>query len=117
MPMSQGPQCLMSVIGERSNSTALTSSNSFSSMSSSDMWQPKQPASEQVATLSFFGSVTLRPFHARHRHLGDVVVVVEPLADRHGEAVALADDGAGRADLGGAVGHRQVGVGQAPARN
>ena len=43
------------------------------------------------------------------------MVVVEPLADGNREAVALADDGAGRADLGGAVGDGEVRVGQAPA--
>src|SRR3989338_5051528 len=52
-PMSQGEQCLISVIGERSNSTSSSSVSSRSSMSSRDMWQPKQPASEVVAILSF----------------------------------------------------------------
>ena len=43
----------MSVSGERSNSISSSSANSRSSMSRNDMWQPKQPASEVVATLSF----------------------------------------------------------------
>ena len=47
--ISQGPQCLMSVIGDRSNSAIFASSNMRSSMSRNDVWQPKQPASEVVA--------------------------------------------------------------------
>jgi hypothetical protein len=46
----------MSVSGERSNSTCSISVNRRSSMSSSDMWQPKQPASEVVATRSLRGA-------------------------------------------------------------
>jgi hypothetical protein len=63
-----GPQCLMSVSGERSNSTRSSSSNSRSSMSSSDMWQPKQPASEVVAMRSF-GRALILVLH-RHRLMG-----------------------------------------------
>jgi len=47
--ISQGPQCLMSVNGDRSNSAIFASSNMRSSMSRNDVWQPKQPASEVVA--------------------------------------------------------------------
>jgi hypothetical protein len=53
MPRSQGPQCLMSVSGERSNSIRSSSLMMRSSMSRKDMWQPKQPARLVVATRSF----------------------------------------------------------------
>jgi hypothetical protein len=41
---------LWSLIGDLSNSTISASARMRSSMSSSDMWQPKQPHSEVVAT-------------------------------------------------------------------
>jgi hypothetical protein len=48
-------QLLMSVSGERSNSTFSTSSSSARRCPGSDMWQPKQPASDTVATFSLRG--------------------------------------------------------------
>ena len=59
-------------------------------MSSSDMWQPKQPHSDVVAILGF---AMTSPSLRRRRRLdlrADRGVVEEPLADRHGEADALA---------------------------
>src|SRR5512139_2673257 len=118
MPMSQGPQCLMSVSGERSNSTRSSSGNSRSSMSRNDMWQPKQPASDVVAMRSLRGtaSATGRLRLAR-REVGGLLAdrrpVEAPLADRHVEALALAQDHADRADAHRLVGRRGVGVGEA----
>src|SRR5512139_312122 len=119
MPMSQGPQCLMSVSGERLNSTRSSSANSRSSMSSSDMWQPKQPASEVVATLSLRRVTSVMMSLQRSRRVGkrlraDRGLVVAARADRRGEADALAQDHAHRADLDGLVGDLHVGVHQPP---
>src|SRR5574343_702341 len=112
MPMSQsGLQCLMSVSGERSNSMCSSSVNSRSSMSRKDMWQPKQPASEVVATLSFFLAVMSAALRTvgnfRNRRL-----VVLALADRHCEAVPFRQDDADRADLRRLVVECEIGIAQ-----
>src|SRR6185369_589933 len=110
MPRSQsGLQVLMSVSGERSNSISSSSVNRRSSMSRKDMWQPKQPASEVVATLSFFLAVLIS---AALRRFANRRLVVRPLADRHGEALALLEDDADRTNLRRLVGQREVGIGQ-----
>src|SRR5208282_5921691 len=104
--MSHGLQCLMSVSGVRSNSAISTSSNSRSSMSSSDMWQPKQPASEVVASLTFTGVLDgpvgfISPLHelARVGFRADRLSVVLALADRLDEPDALDQNRADRADM------------------
>src|SRR5512139_3434542 len=120
MPMSHGPQCLMSVSGERSNSTRSSSANSRSSMSSSDMWQPKQPASEVVATLSLRRVTSVMVSLQRARRVGERLCADRGLveaapADRRHEPDALAQDRAHRADVDGLVGDLHVRVGE-PAR-
>jgi hypothetical protein len=78
------------------------------------MWQPKHPASEVVATLSFFfgafisacSSVTALAVAA----IGCLVVFA--LADRHGKAPPLLEDDTHRADLGRLVVEREVGIAQ-----
>src|SRR6185369_5542434 len=109
-PMSQsGLMVLMSVSGERSNSMCSSSVNSRSSMSRKDMWQPKQPASEVVATFSFFlGTVISAPLHGFANRL----LVVSAFADRHGKALPFLEDDTDRTDLRRLVGQREVGVGQ-----
>src|SRR5574343_294111 len=98
IPMSQsGLQCLMSVSGERSNSMCSSNVNSRSSMSRKDIWQPKQPASEVVATLSFLVGAVIS---AALRRFGNRRLVVGAFADRHGEALTLLQDDADRADMG-----------------
>src|SRR5574343_120826 len=107
-PMSQsGLMVLMSVSGERSNSMCSSSVNSRSSMSRKDMWQPKQPASEVVATFSFLVGAVMSA--ALHR-FGNRRLVVLALADRHREALAFLEDHADRADLRRLVIDREVGV-------
>src|SRR5512139_2073993 len=120
MPMSHGPQCLMSVSGERSNSTRSRSANSRSSMSRNDMWQPKQPASEVVATLSLRRVTSVMVFLQRARRVDQRLVadgrcVEAARADRGGEPDALAQDHAHRADLDGLVGDLHIRV-REPAR-
>src|SRR6056297_3551360 len=123
MPMSQGPQVLISVRGLRSNSMCSSSSNSRSSMSRKDMWQPKQPASEVVATLrrgaGVSMSVLLPAAGGRARgiagRLGAHRFPVEgPLADGHAEAGLFLQNHAHRAHFGGLVRRRHVGVRQTP---
>src|SRR5574343_965740 len=106
-PMSQsGLVVLMSVSGERSNSMCSSSVNSRSSMSRKDMWQPKQPASEVVATFSFLvGAVMSAALRFGNRRL-----IVGALADRHGKALPLLENHADRANMGRLVGQRKVGV-------
>src|SRR5512145_456259 len=121
MPTSQRPQCLMSVIGERSNSTRSTSSNKRSSMSRNDMWHPKHPASEVVAMRSLRGVVSAmacsrRPRRILERAGADWLQVVLALADGHRERLPLAQDHADRADLRGLVVGGERGVGQPPRR-
>jgi len=81
------------------------------------MWQPKQPASETVATLALRGSVIRADLSGAILDLSpDQPVVEVPRADRHGEALALADDAADRTDRGR---HRVVadrGVGRREVR-
>src|SRR5574343_723997 len=110
MPMSQcGLQCLMSVSGERSHSICSSSVNSRSSMSRKDMWQPKQPASEVVATFSFFWVVI--SLALRHG-VGNRRLVVGALADRHGKTASLLEDDPHRADLRRLVVQCEVGIAQ-----
>src|SRR5574343_291175 len=112
LPISQsGLQCLMSVSGERSNSMCSSRVNKRSSISRKDMWQPKQPASEVVATFSFF--LALMSLALRH-DIGDRRLVVLAFADGHGKALVLLQDDADRADLGRLVVEREIGVAQAP---
>src|SRR5574343_1693106 len=107
-PMSQsGLVVLMSVSGERSNSMCSSSVNSRSSMSRKDMWQPKQPASEVVATFSFLVGAVIS---AALRRFGNRRLVVLALADRHRETLAFLQDHADRADMGRLVVEREVGV-------
>src|SRR5208283_5172773 len=94
--MSHGLQCLISVSGVRSNSAISASSSSRSSMSSSDMWQPKQPASEVVASRTFTGVLDgpVPYISALHDLTGvcfraDRLAVILAYADRHGEPDVL----------------------------
>src|SRR5574343_595780 len=108
MPISQsGLHVLMSVSGERSNSMCSSSVNSRSSMSRKDMWQPKQPASEVVATFSFLVGAVMS---AALRRFGNRRLVVLALANRHRETLALLEDHPDRANVGRLVGQREVGV-------
>src|ERR1035437_2122000 len=118
MPISHGPQCLVSVNGVRSNSIIPRRSNSFSSISSKDIWQPKQPASEQVATRIFRFSFTVRLhlFHCSHLGFADFLVIECALAYGYLVALALDQNGASRADLGRLVGHSEVGIAQSATR-
>jgi len=87
-----------------------------------DMWQPKQPASEVVATRSLRLSTAAFISHLLGRRApgealdlhADRLNIVAPAADRHGEAAPLAQDDADRADMRCLVGERKVGVRQAP---
>src|SRR5574343_1505388 len=110
MPISQsGLHVLMSVSGERSNSMCSSSVNSRSSMSRKDMWQPKQPASEVVATLSFF--LAVMSLALRHG-FGNRRLVVLAFPDGHGKALPLLEDDPDRTDLRSLVVEREVGIGQ-----
>src|SRR5271169_2718195 len=113
-PMSHGPQCLMSVSGERSNSTRSSSGNRRSSISRNDMWQPKQPASEVVARRNFFFSVMLRLCRRARRIIqrlrADRTFVIAALTDGHAKAHALYQDYAHRADMHRLVFKCDVGV-------
>src|ERR1035441_9347234 len=104
----------MSVSGVRSNSAISASSSSRSSMSSSDMWQPKQPASEVVASLTFTGVLDGPfPYISALRDLSrvgfraDRLAVVLACADRLGEADVLDQDRADRTDMRRPVGDRE----------
>ena len=118
--MSQGPQCLMSVNGERSNSAIFIRSRIRSSMSRRDMWQPKHPASEVVAMRTGRRLQRMRSFRLPHDatpRLGvDRLEIVAALADRHGVANALDQDRADRTDVGGFVRDRKVRVAEPAAR-
>jgi predicted protein tyrosine phosphatase len=70
---------------------------SRSSMSRIAMWQPKHPASEAVAIRALRSTQLIA---LRLDIVADQALVEFPLADRRGEADALADDAADRADLG-----------------
>src|ERR1035437_1769222 len=117
MPMSHGPQCLVSVNGVRSNSIIPNRSNSFSSISSKDIWQPKQPASEQVATRIFRFSfmVRLHLFHWSHLHFADFLMIECALAYGYLGALAFDQNRAGRADMSSLVGHSEIGIAQSAA--
>ena len=117
-PMSQWPTVLMSVSGERSNSTCSSSSSRRSSMSRKDMWQPKQPASETVATLSLRGPCGMTgkimtgllppaPTRDSHRNAAGRSAITKPC--RLGR---ITPD---RADVGRAVVQRHRRVGQPAA--
>src|SRR5574343_1875988 len=107
-PMSQsGLMVLMSVSGERSNSMCSSSVNKRSSMSRKDMWQPKQPASEVVATFSFLVGAVMS---AALRRFGNRRLVVLALANRPRETLAFLEDHPDRANEGRLVGQREVGV-------
>src|SRR5574340_48740 len=110
MPTSHGPQCLMSVSGVRSNSASSTRPNRRSSISRSDMWQPKQPAREQVAMRTFCSLMAASGLHVLN---GEVVEYT--LADRHGEAAPLHQNRPGRAHLDGLVGDGEIGIAQQAA--
>src|SRR5512143_2817540 len=111
-PTSQGPQRLMSVSGDRSNSTNSRRSNSRSSMSSSDMWQPKQPASEVVATRSLGSDIDALPRCPRRlqRDGADGAQIVGSPADWHRKSLTLDQDRADGADAHRRVGDGEVGV-------
>ena len=83
------------------------------------MWQPKQPASEVVAMRTFSGaSVWAGSLTSGLRDVAalgfgaDRLAVVEAFADRLGEADALDQDRADRADMRRLVGDREVAVAQ-----
>ena len=82
---------------------ALEQREQRSSMSSSDMWQPKQPASDVVAIFSLrrVTSVMASPGRrgASAADFADRRLVEPALADRHVEADALAQDRADRTDV------------------
>src|SRR5450830_1020977 len=95
-PKSHCPTCLISVKGDRSNSTSSSSSKRRSSISSSDMWQPKQPAKETVANLALFLTVAfILPVLFCHTTV-DVnvyrLLVEGTLAYGHDEAALLGQD-------------------------
>src|SRR5271166_1817051 len=118
--MSQGPQCLMSVSGERSNSAIFMRSRIRSSMSRKDMWQPKQPASEVVAMRTFgkaavSADALIGPPPPRSV-LADRLKIIAALADRHGIADALDQDRADRADVRRLVRDREIRVAELAAR-
>jgi len=113
IPMSHSPNSLISVRGLRSNSTRSAKSNSRSSRSSSDIWQPKQPHSEQVAIFSLASIMAAPSFAFRqHRHIAhhvDRFTVVEPLADGDFVSPVLEQNRSGRTDLSGLVGDAEIG--------
>src|SRR5450759_480306 len=92
-PMSHGPQCLMSVNGERFSSTCSSNATSRSSISRKDIWQPKQPASEVVAILTLF---IVMPHFSQddffQAYFTDLVKIESAPADRHLIAVFLDQD-------------------------
>src|SRR5512133_709275 len=117
-PMSTMPRIsLMSLMGLRSKSASSRSSSRRSSVSSKDMWQPKQPASEQVAILRLLAMEShLAGLELHHRVLGDRGLIVAPLADGHLERLALHHQRAHGAMLHRLVVARHAAVGQQAGR-
>ena len=104
-------------MGDLSKSTSSMSCRMRSSMSRIDMWHPKQPARDAVATLGFAMAGYLSVIGRGGRPPGldvgpDRLDVVEPLADGHRVAHALPEDRADRADVHGLVGAAQIRIRQ-----
>src|SRR5450759_5137385 len=101
-PISHGSQRLMSVNGERLNSTCSSKATSRSSISRKDIWQPKQPASDVVAIL-ILGSFIVMPYFGQdyllQANFTDLMQVKSAPSDRHFIAMFLDQDRAYRTNV------------------
>src|SRR5512139_1774731 len=115
IPTAQRPvNSLKSLMGDRSNSTSSASCSIRSSMSSTDMWHPKQPARLTVAIRAFAGmSISFLPLDLR----ADRFMVEGPPADGHRVSDALLHQGPDRAGADGLVGDLKIGRPEAVAVN
>src|SRR5512143_2530969 len=93
-------------MGDLSNSTSSANCRIRSSMSSTDMWHPKQPARLTVAIRAFAGmSLSFLPLDLR----ADRFMVEAPPADRHRVSDSLLHQSSDRAGADSFVGDLQIG--------